>query len=435
MQVSVESAGGLQRTLKVAVPEEAIEKVVDTRLQSLSRTAKIKGFRAGKVPLKVVKQHYGQQVRQEVLGEVIQSSFYEAVSQEKLRPAGAPTFDTQQAEAGKGLEYTATFDVYPDVTVAEMSAITINKPVSEIGDDDLEKMINNIREQQLQWEEADRAAEDGDRVTVDFKGMIDGEVFQGGEGQGMSVELGKGRMIKGFEDGLVGAGKDDVRTLDLTFPEDYHAKDLAGKPVKFEITVTKVEASKLPDVDAEFAKRVGIEDGDLDKMHDEIRNNMQRELDGALKSKLKQEVMDKLLEANTVDVPAVLVEEESRNLMNQMGQNLMSQGMQADQLKMEPSMFKEQAERRVALGLLMAEIVKQQDFKADAAKVKNYIDTIAKSYEKPEDVVNWYYGDKQRLSEVESMVLEEELVEWILEQAKVEEQKLTFAELMYPEKV
>ncbi|MDH5181178.1 MAG: trigger factor [Gammaproteobacteria bacterium] len=435
MQVSVESAGGLQRTIKVAVPEETIEKVVQNRLQNLTRTVKIKGFRAGKVPLNVVKQHYGKQVRQEVLGEVIQSSFYEAVSQEKLRPAGSPSFDTQQTEAGKGLEYTATFDVYPEIEIRDMSGMTIDKAVCEINDADVDSMIETVRKQQIQWEAADKAAENGDRVTVDFKGTIDGEVFQGGEGSGMSVELGKGRMIKGFEDGLVGIKVDEERTLNLTFPEEYHAKDLAGKPVQFAIKATKVEVAKLPELDAEFAKRLGVADGDLDKMRSEIRANMQRELDSTLKSKVKQAAMDKLLEANKIEVPDALIQGEANHLMNQMGNNLMNQGMKRDQIRLDPSMFSEQAERRVALGLIMAEIVKQQGIKADADKVKSYIDTVAASYEKPEEVVQWYYGDKQRLSEVESLVLEEQLVDWILGQAKVEEKKMTFSELMYPDKV
>lgn len=435
MQVSVESAGGLQRTIKVAVPEERIEKVVQNRLQNLTRTVKIKGFRTGKVPLKVVKQHYGSQVRQEVLGEVIQSTFYEAVTQENLRPAGSPSFDTQQMEAGKGLEYSATFDVYPEIKICDLSTVTVTKPVCEIGDADIDAMIDTIRQQQVTWEEVDRPAEDGDRVTINFKGTIDGEVFEGGEGEGMSVELGKGRMIKGFEEGMLGMKNEEERTLDLSFPDEYHAKDLAGKAVQFSIQAKKIEAAKLPEIDAEFAKRLGVADGDLDKMRDEVRSNMQRELDGALKNKAKQEVMDKLLDANKIDVPESLIQGEAEHLMNQMGNNLMGQGMKREDVKLDPSMFKEQAVRRVALGLIMAEIVKQQEIKADADKVKSYIDSVAKTYEKPEEVVKWYYSDKQRLTEVESMVLEEQLVDWILGQAKIEEKSYSFSELMYPDKV
>lgn len=434
MQVSVESAAGLQRTLKVAVPEETIEKVVATRLQSLTRTAKIKGFRAGKVPMKVVKQHYGQQVRQEVLGEVIQSSFYEAVTKEKLRPASSPSINTENDEAGKGLEYTATFDVYPDIKIADMSGQKIEIPNCEISDADIDGMIETIRQQQVSWKDSSEAAGDGDKVTIDFKGIIDGEAFEGGEGKGMAVELGKGRMIKGFEDGLVGVTMDEERGLDLSFPEDYHAKELAGKDVHFDIKVTKVETPALPEIDSEFAKRLGVADGDMDKMREEVKANMQRELDAIIKNKTKQEVMDKLLDANKIEVPAALIESESQNLMKQMSNNLLSQGMKPDQITLEPSMFNEQAQRRVALGLIMAEIVKDQGLEADAAKVKNYIDTVASSYEKPDEVVKWYYGDKQRLNEVESMVLEEQLVDWVQQQAQQETKNYTFAELMYPEK-
>ncbi len=434
MQVSVESAGGLQRKLTVAVPEDTIEQAVQTRLQNMTRTVKIKGFRAGKVPLKVVKQHYGKQVRQEVLGEVIQSSFYEAVSQEKLRPAGSPAIDTQQVEDGKGLEYTATFEIYPEIKLADVAGAKIEKPVSEISDADLDEMIDTIRKQQIQWEAVDKAAETGDQVTVDFKGMIDGEEFAGGTGQGMSVEIGKGRMIKGFEEGLVGLKVNDEKTLDLKFPEEYHAKDLAGKDVQFEIKVTKVEAAKLPEIDEEFAKKMGVADGSIDKMRADVKDNMQRELDVRLKNSVKQAVMDKLLEINKIDIPDTLIQEESKLLLRQMQNNLMQQGMQQNQLQMDASMFRDQAERRVALGLIMSEIVKQQGIKADADKVRGYVEQLASSYEKPEEVISWYYSDKQRLAEVESMVMEEQIVDWVLGQATVTDKPVTFKEIMYPEK-
>lgn len=433
MQVSVESTGGLQRKLTVAVSEDIIDQAVQSRLQNLTRTAKIKGFRAGKVPMKVVKQHYGSKVRQEVLGEVLQSSFYEAVSKEKLRPAGNPSFDAQQAEPGKGLEYTAIFEVYPEIQLAELSGETIQKPAVEISEAELDAMIDNIRQQQVEWDVAEKPAAEGDRVTIDFKGTIDGEVFDGGEGQDMPVELGKGRMIKGFEDGLLGVNANDEKVLDLTFPDEYHAKDLAGKDVQFTVQVKKVESAKLPEVDAEFAKRLGVADGDIAKMRDDVKANMQRELDTSLKNKTKQIVMDKLLEVNNIEVPVALADTESQNLMNQMRNNLVNQGMKPEQVTLEPSMFKEQAERRVALGLLMSEIVNTQKMTADADKVRSFIQEVANSYEKPEEVLAWYYGDKQRLGEVESLVLEEQVVDWVLGQVSVEEQQQSFNELMYPE--
>ena len=433
MQVSVETTSGLERRLTVAVEEDRIADAVQHRLKDMTRTVKMKGFRKGKVPLKVVQQQYGNQVRQEVIGDVLQSTFYEAVSQEKLRPAGMPTFDTKEMAPGKGLEYTATFEVYPEVVVADLSLQSIEKPVCEICDADVDNMIENIRKQNTAWEAAERAAEEGDQVNIDFKGTIDGEAFEGGEGKGMTVLIGQGRMIAGFEDGLKGARAGDDLILELSFPENYQAEHLAGKPAQFAIHVNSVEAPKLPDVDAEFAKKLGVADGDLAKMREEIRNNMQRELENKIKSRLKEGVMEKLLASHEVDVPAALIDNESQALMNQMMQNLASQGMAQKDLKLDPSMFREQAERRVKLGLIMSEIVKQHDLHVDPDKVKAMVESIAAPYEHPEEVVKWYYGDKRRLAEVESLVFEEQVVDWVMEQAKVEEMAIDFNKLMNPE--
>ncbi|MGW8227699.1 MAG: trigger factor [Gammaproteobacteria bacterium] len=432
MQVSVESTSGLERRLTVAVEEDRIADAVQNRLKDMTRTVKMKGFRKGKVPLKVVQQQYGTQVRQEVIGDVLQSTFYEAVSQENLRPAGMPTFDTKEMAPGKGLEYTATFEVYPEVAIADLSKQSIEKPVCEIDDADVDNMIENIRKQNMAWEAAERAAEEGDQVNLDFKGSIDGEAFEGGEGKSMTVVIGQGRMITGFEDGLKGSKAGDDLTLDLSFPENYHAEHLAGKPVQFAIHVNTVEAPKLPEVDADFAKKLGVADGDLARMREEIRNNMQRELESKVKSRLKEGVMDKLLASHEIDVPAALIDNESRALVNQMMQNLASQGMAQKDLKLDPAMFREQAERRVKLGLIMSEIVKQHDLHVDPDKVKAMVESIAAPYEHPEEVVKWYYGDKRRLAEVESLVFEEQVVDWVMEQANVEEKTIDFNELMNP---
>ncbi|HID48501.1 MAG TPA: trigger factor, partial [Chromatiales bacterium] len=402
-------------------------------LKDMSRTVKLKGFRAGKVPLKVVAQHYGQQVRQEIVGDVLQSSFYEAVSQEKLRPAGTPRFDDLISEPGKGLEYTATFEIYPEVKVADLSQESIEKPVCDIEDNDVEAMIENIRKQNMGREAVERPAEDGDEVDVDFKGTVDGEEFEGGEGKGIQVVLGQGRMIAGFEEGLLGARAGDDLTLDLTFPDNYPAEPLAGKPVQFEIHVNQVAAPRLPEVDADFAKRMGVESGDLDKLREEIRANMQRELESRIKSRLKQGIMDKLLATHDLDVPAALIESESKVLMNQMMQNLASQGMEQQDLKLDPAMFRDEAERRVKLGLIMGEIIRKHDFRADPDQVRAMVEKIAAPYEHPEEVVKWYYADKSRLTEIESLVLEEQIVDWVLEQAKVDEKSYSFNELTNPE--
>lgn len=432
MHVSVEPADGLKRRMTVAVEEERIDEAVQGRLKDLSRTVKLKGFRKGKVPLKVVKQHYGAQVRQDVIGDVLQSSFYEAVEQEKLRPAGTPDFEPKSLEPGQGLEYVATFEVYPEIELADLSKETVIKPVVEITEEDVDAMIENIRQQNMTWEEVDRPAEEGDKVTVDFKGTVEGEPFEGGEGTDMEVVIGEGRLIAGFEDGLKGVKTGEEKTLELTFPEEYHVKELAGKPVQFAIKVKKVEAPRLPEVDAEFAKSLGVEDGDLAKMREEIRANMQRELDSKLSGKIKEEVMEVLLRSHEFPVPEALVAQEADALARQMQDNFARQGLRAEDLKLEPGMFRDQAERRVKLGLLLAEIVKANDLKVDPARVKAKVEEIAAPYEHPEEVVKWYYADSRRLGEVESLVFEEQVVDWVLEQAKVEEKPQTFNEIMNP---
>jgi trigger factor len=433
MQVSVETTNGLERRLTVTVEESRINDAVQSRLKDMTKTVKLKGFRAGKVPLKVVAQHYAMQVRQEIVGDVLHSSFYEAVGQEKLRPAGAPKFEPKEMSVGKGLEYTAVFEVYPEIQLAAMDQQVVEKPVCEISDSDIDAMIENIRKQNVEWESADKAAEEGDQLNIDFKGMIDGEVFEGGEGKDMNVEIGAGRMIAGFEEGLKGASANDDLSLNLTFPEDYQAKQLAGKAVVFEIHVNTVSIAKLPEINAEFAKKLGVESADLDKMREEISNNMQRELDAKIKSRIKESVMEALLEVNKIEVPGSLVEGESETLAKQMMQNLSNQGMAQNDLKLGPDMFRAQAERRVKLGLVMSEVVKQNNIKVDADKVRAMIDEIAQPYEHPEEVVKWYTSDKNRLAEIESLVFEEQVVEWVMEQAKIEEKTFKFEELLNPQ--
>lgn len=433
MQVSVETTSGLERRLTVTVEESKINDAVQSRLKDMTKTVKLKGFRAGKVPLKVVAQHYASQVRQEIVGDVLQSSFYEAVGQEKLRPAGTPKFEPKEMSVGKGLEYIATFEVYPEIKLAPLEQQVVEKPVCEISDSDIDAMIENIRKQNVEWESAEKAAEEGDQLSIDFKGMIDGEVFEGGEGKDMNVEIGAGRMIAGFEEGLKGASANDDLSLNLTFPENYQAKELAGKAAVFEVHVNSVSIAKLPEINADFAKKLGVESADLDKMREEISNNMRRELDAKIKSRTKESVMEALLQVNKIDVPGSLVESESEVLAKQMMQNLSNQGMAQSDLKLGPEMFREQAERRVKLGLVMSEVVKQNDIKVDPDKVRAMIDEIAQPYERPEEVVKWYTSDKNRLAEIESLVFEEQVVEWVIQQAKIEEKTFKFEELLNPQ--
>jgi len=432
MQVSVENVSPLERRLTISVDSAQIDEAVQKELQNLSRRVKIKGFRAGKVPMKVVAQHYGQNVRLQVMQDVMQSSFYEAISQEKLRPAGAPSFEPVHTDEGKEFEYKATFEVYPDVALADFTSMTLEKPVCAIDESDVDAMLETIRKQHMTWQAAERAAQAGDKVTIDFAGTVDGVAFEGGSGTDMAVEIGKGRLIAGFEDGLIGLSTGEAKTLELSFPEQYHKQDLAGKPVSFAVTVKQVEEPVLPAVDAELAKKLGVADGDLDKLRSEVKQNMQRELDSTLSNMEKKAVMDKLLEINPVDVPQSLVASESQALAQQMAANLARQGMSQEQTQLSPSLFEAEAKRRVGLGLIMSEIVKSQKIKADDKAVRARIDAIAESYEHADEVVKWYYADKRRLAEIESLEIEGQVVDWILGQAKVVEKSLTFNEVMYP---
>ncbi len=429
MQVSIEATGGLERRMTVEVPEERIEKEVQNRLQQLARTTKLKGFRPGKVPLKVVAQQYGGQVRQEVLEQVIQSSFYEAVQQEKLHPAGNPRIEPQSLEKGKNLAYTAVFEVFPEFEPAPIEGVSLEKTVGEVSDADVDKMFETLRKQRTRWNPVEREAKEGDRVVVDFKGTIEGEEFKGNAGQEVPITLGSKRMIDGFEERLVGVKAGEAHTLDLTFPADYAYKEVAGKPVQFMVTVKSVAEAELPELDEEFAKSFGIQEGGIDGLREEVRKTMQRELRQTLKAKVKQQVMDKLLEINSIEVPKALVDSEAKVLADQMRQNMhVPQGKKG--VDLDPAMFEEQARRRVSLGLLLSEIIKRNELKADADKVRETIEELAAGYEHPEEVVKWYYGDRRRLSEVESLVLEDQVVDWALSHAQVDEKQVSFDEVM-----
>ena len=433
MQVSVETTNGLERKITVAVDEERISNVVDGRLQDMTKTVSVKGFRKGKVPLKVVKQQYEQQVRQEVVGDVLQSTLYEAIGQEKLQPAGQPRIDSIKSDPGQGIEYTALFEVYPEVTLGDLSKEKVEKPVAEISDADVQDMLETVRKQHKEWVTADRAAQDGDQLTISFKGMIDGEAFPGGEANDMPIELGSGRMIKGFEKGLLGAKAGDDVTLNVTFPDDYHAKELAGKPAQFDTHVNKVEEAQLPEINDDFAKMLGIKDASVENMHKEIKASMQQELDQRLNTKLKSSVMDALINTTDFDVPTPLIQEESEAIKNNMLENFKQQGMQDNSMQLDASMFADQAERRVKLGLIMNEIVQSEGIKTEKERVQKKIEEIAAPYEQPQQVIDWYNGDKQRLAEVQALVTEEKVVEWVMEKAKVVDKTMTFKEVMNAE--
>jgi trigger factor len=388
------------------------------------------GFRPGKVPFSVVKKRFAGQVRGEVLGEVINSSFFEAVSKENLRPAGMPVIE-DQSDVDGGIEYTARFEVYPEFEVTGLDKIKIERPKAEISEADVDNMVDKLRSQRSEWKDAGRKAQKDDQVTLDYVGKIDGEVFEGGEGKDMPVVIGSGKMIAGFEDALIGAEVGGTVEMDLTFPDPYHSKEIAGKPVHFTCTINKVEEPVLPEVNEEFAKSFGIEDGDIQKLRDDLRQNMERELQQRVRSSVKNSVMDQLLEQNSIDVPQAMVDQEADRLAKQMQDQMSMQGAQAQTLATE--MFKDQAKRRVALGLILAEIIQKNEMKASSEKVRAEIDSIASAYGEPQQVVNWYYQDKNRLQEVESMVLEDDVVDWVLESAQVTDNMTTFDELMNPQ--
>ncbi|MCK5387484.1 MAG: trigger factor [Gammaproteobacteria bacterium] len=433
MQVSVETTNGLERKITVVIEEERLSSVIDGRLQDMTKTVKVKGFRPGKVPLKIVKQQYADQVRQEVVGDVLQSTLYEAIGQEKLSPAGQPRVDSIKSDPGQGMEYTALFEVYPEVKLGDLSKETVEKAVVELTDADVEEMLETVRGQHKEWVSVERAAKDGDQLNINFKGMIDGEVFPGGEANDMPIELGSGRMIKGFEEGLIGAKAGDDVTLNVTFPDDYHAKDLAGKPAQFDTHVNKVEEAKLPELNDDFAKKLGIKDASVENMHKEIKASMQLELDGRLNTQLKSSVMDALINAHEFDVPKPLVEDESEAIKQNMLENLKQQGMQDQGMQVDASMFADQAVRRVKLGLIMSEIVKSEKIEADEDRVKKKIEDIAAPYDQPQQVIDWYNGDKQRLAEVRALVTEEQIVDWAMEKAKVVDKSVTFKDFMNSE--
>ena len=430
MQVSIETTTGLERRMKVTVPKENVDGEIQKRLKDLAGRVKIDGFRPGKVPFSVVSKKFRGQVSQEVVGEVMQNSFYEAVTQEKLRPAGMPLIEP--GDTKDGFEFTATFEIYPEFEVKGLDSILVERPTLDISDTDLDKMLETIRGQRKTWQEADRAAKDGDQVTIDFVGSMDGIEFQGGTGQQVAVELGAKRMIPGFEDQLIGTKAGQELTLNVTFPENYQAADLAGKDAQFATTVQKVEESVLPELTDEFAAEFGIKDGGLVALKKQVRDNMQREADQAITGRVKEQVFDGLVGLNLLEVPKALVDSEIETMVKQR-QESMKQYAAAGQVQdVDPAQFEDQAKRRVSLGLILSEVIKGGKISVPPVRLREAVEKLASTYERPEDVVKYYYSDKDRLQEVENVTLEEMAVEAVLEQAKVSDKATSFDALMNP---
>ncbi|MEA3276458.1 MAG: trigger factor [Pseudomonadota bacterium] len=424
MQVSVESGEGLQRRMTVGLPPERVEAEVDKRLREFARTARLPGFRPGKVPVKVLRQRYGGQVQQEVFGELVQSSFSEALSQERLRPAAAPEIEPDIDQSEKRYAYTAVFEVLPQFELASLEGKSIKRPAVEVSDADLDAMIERLREQRKTWESVERAAQEGDKLTISFTGTMDGEEFEGGSAEDAEIELGSGRMMPGFESGLVGTQAGGETRLDLSFPEDYHAEHLKGKAVTFDVRVSEVAQPVLPEVDGAFARDFGVEDGDLERFRRDVRNNMERELKQRVSARIKNQVMDLLLESNQIDLPGALIKEEIQALKNQTRQNAGS-----GRLELPDDLFEDSARRRVALGLIIAEVVSKNAIKVDPERVRAAVEDMASTYEHPQDVIDFYYGNKENLASVETLTLEDQVVDWVTEQVSVEDEPGTFQEL------
>lgn len=432
MQVSVESSEGLERRMTVELPAEQVNKEVEKRLKTISRSAKIDGFRPGKVPLSIIRKRYTDQVLMEVHGELVQSTYFEALGQEKLQPAGEPVIEPVPKEQGEGFCYTAIFEVMPEIKLSDMSNTTIKRPVSEVTDQDVEQMIDKLRKQHTTWEDVERKSQDGDQLTINFKGMMDGEAFEGSSADGVPLILGSNSMIKGFEAGLVGAEAGEKRTLELVFPEEYQVENLKGKDAVFEVEVTKVAEPVIPELDDEFIKTFGMADGTAETFRDEIRSNMERELKDKIGALLKDRAMDALLESNEISVPKSMVKQEAQTLKEQTKQNMQQHGQESS-VDLPLDLFEDQAKRRVSLGLIVAEVIKENEIKLDEERVKEKIKEFAKSYEEPQDVIEYYSSNQEQMALVQNIVLEEQVVDWVMEQAKIEDVESGFEEVTVPQ--
>ena len=424
MRVSVETTSGLERRLTVGVPADRVDSAVNKRLQDAARNVRLPGFRPGKVPMKVMHQRFGAGVRQEVLGEVISQSFQEAVVSENLRPAGQPSIEARKMDAGQDVEYTATFEVFPSVEVSPIDDLAIEKPMADVTEADIDDIIEVFRKQQGKLVKADRAAAEGDTVLIDFQGYKDGEIFEGGSGEGTSLELGSGRMIPGFEDGLVGGSAGEERILNLTFPEDYQKGDLAGDAVEFRVQISEVQELELAPVDGALFAQYGLEEGTEEDFRAEVKQNMERELRNAIEASVKNQVMDAIVAAHeSLEMPASLISQEVSAMRQQMFQQFGGAAPQDMDLTsiLPDEMFSEQAERRVRLGLVVSEMIKQFELTAEPAKVREAIEDIASTYQDPDEVINWYYSENEQLAGIESRVLEDAVVEKLLASAAVNE--------------
>jgi len=433
MQVSVESTGLLERTMRVELPEDRVSGAVESRLQNLVRTTRIQGFRPGKAPLRIVRQRFGQRVRQEVVGELVQQSFYEAVGKEQLRPVAGPEINPLEANAGNGIRYTAKFEVLPEFEPAAPEKLEIEKTTCEISVANVDTMVETLRKQHRRMNPVERAAMMGDVVELNFSGRVAGEAFAGGEAKEFKVELGSARLLEGFEQGLIGHQGGEEFQLDLRFPDDYRVVELRGKPVTFDVKVLQVLEPQLPELNGEFFVAFGIKEGGVDAFRQEVREHMEREAAVVIRNRLRDSVVTAIHKSNEIALPVVLVQREKHRLGEQLKANLKAYGVQpdaGDERFRDPALFEDQARKRVAVQLVVAEIVRRQELKANPARVRAMIEDNAKSYEDPAAIVSWYYADRSRLADVEALVLEDEVIDWISARARVREVQVGFDELV-----
>jgi trigger factor len=430
MQSNLEALGQLERRLTMAVPVADIDKQVDERLKQLARTVRMAGFRPGKVPLKLVAQQYGPQVRSEAIGDAVEKTFSAAVRDQNLRVAGYPRIERKEAGGGDRLEFSATFEVYPEVQLGDVSSVSIERPTLTVTDAEVEKTIAVLRKQRTRYEAADRAAAQEDRATIDFTGTLEGVEFDGGKGTDVAFVLGEGRMLPDFEAGVTGMKPGESKVFPVAFPADYQGRDVAGKTASFAVTLKAVEAPRLPEVDAEFARSLGIADGDLGKMRTEVKANVEREVKKRLGGDLKNRVMQALFDAARPELPKSLVDMEVQRVVAGARADLQARGLKMENMPIDPQIFEDQARRRVALGLIVGELVKKHDLAAKPQQVRALVDEHAASYEQPGEVVKWYYSQPERLAEFEGLAVEQNVVDWVLSNAKTVEKPVAFDQLM-----
>jgi trigger factor len=432
MQVTVETTGNLGRRMTVAVPAARMEQEITTRLKHLSQTARFPGFRPGKAPMKMVEAQYAGKVIEEVAGDLIRATFYEAVKEKGLKPAGGPDIQPKNMDRGKDFEYTATFEIYPEIKRLDIKGSRIERPVVTVSEDDVNRTINKLRHQRVGWNPVERAAAMEDRVLIDFQGMLDGVPFEGGEAKDFPLVLGNNTLIDGFESGLVGAHAGENRTLDVTFPADYRNTNLAGKKVQFAVTVKQVNEPVLPEVNDEFALALGVTDGKIETLRREVRANLERELAERVRRELREQVFKAVIEANPFDVPKALEQSEIEHLIQASRTNLEAQGMPGNQLPSDPQLYVEQARKRVTLGLILAEMVKAKSLTINTQLVRARIEELAAGYDNPQEFIDWHYASRERLAEIESKVIEDQAVELLLATAETVDKPMSFQELMQP---